>query len=193
MTRLIRLLRPGTNPLARGVDRLEAAVVILAMVVGLVLVPVMLTVGSLTHAGLAGERGQQLRDRYATVAVLTEDAPAVNVGIRGAVAGKSDVPARWRLSDGATRTGVVRVADGRKAGNEIPIWLDRSGRPVDPPVSALDVWAAGATAAVCGWLVVVGLLALACFGFHVALNRRRFRAWQTEWTTVEPKWHDRML
>lgn len=46
--RLVRLLRPGGNPLARGVDRTEGAVVGLLVLVALALVPVMLTLGSVT-------------------------------------------------------------------------------------------------------------------------------------------------
>lgn len=189
MMGFLRLLRPGGNPVARGADRLEGTVVILAVVLGLVLLPVMLTFGSLTHASIAEERAQQVRDRYETVAVLTEDAPA-KVETGGEVAGKSDVSARWQLPDGMTRVGVVSADNGLETGAEVPVWLDRSGSPVNAPMSAFGAWAVGAMVAVCGWFVAIGLLALACYGLHVALDRRRFRTWQSEWARVEPEWHD---
>jgi hypothetical protein len=189
MTRLLRVLLPGRSPLARGVDRLEGTAVIVAVMIALVLVPVMLTLGSLTHASIAEEREQQVRDRYETVAVLTEDAPA-SLGARGEAAATSEVPARWQLPNGTTRTGMVRADNGLEAGAEVPVWLDRSGSPVNPPLSTFDAGMVAVMVAACGWFVAVGLLALACYGLRVALDRRRYRAWQTQWAQVEPEWHD---
>ncbi|MGB3438689.1 MAG: hypothetical protein WBA97_08030 [Actinophytocola sp.] len=186
-----RLLRPGRNPLARGVDRLESAVVTLAVLIGLVLLPIMLTLGSVIHAGLSERREQQLRDRYETVAVLTEDAPKVTADADGTAGGRSAVPARWELPDGTARTGVVPADHGLDAGAGVTIWLDRTGSPVSAPMSTSDARVTSTVVAVCGWLASGGLLALACRGLHVALDRRRFRAWQVEWARVEPGWHDR--
>jgi hypothetical protein len=94
--RLIRLLRPGRNPIARGVDRAEGIAVTLFMLLALVLVPVMLTLGSLTYANLAEQSAQQARTRHKTVAVLTEDTSETNVGTRGEVVNAtSKVTARW--------------------------------------------------------------------------------------------------
>jgi hypothetical protein len=190
--RLGRLLRPGRNPLARGVDRAEGTVVLLFVLLALVLVPVMLTLGSLTYASFAAESEQQDRTRHETVAVLTEDAPAASMSTRGTVdGGKSKVAARWQLPDGTTRTGRVDADNGSKAGAEVSVWLDESGNPVDRPMSTADVVSAGVLVAVSGWLAAVGLLALASWGLHRALDRRRYRAWEAEWARVEPDWHDR--
>jgi hypothetical protein len=191
--RIARLLRPGRNPLSRGVDEAEATVVIVFALLALVLVPVMLTFGSLTYANLAERSEQQVRTRHEAVAVLTEDAPGPNVGTRGEVlSGNSKVAARWQLPDGATRTGLVEAADGSKAGAEVRIWLDESGRPVAAPMSSVDSVGSGVLVAVFGWLVSVGLIALACWGLRHVLDRRRYRAWDTEWARVEPDWHDRV-
>jgi hypothetical protein len=97
--RLRRLLWPVRNPLARGVDRVEGTVVMLA----LVFVPVMLTFGSLTYESLAERSEQQSGSRHQTVAFLTQDAPDTSTGTRGeVVGGKSKMPARWQLPDGTT-------------------------------------------------------------------------------------------
>jgi len=190
--RLVRLSRPGGNPLSRGTDRAEAMVVILSVLFALVLVPVMLTFGSLTYASLADQSARQFRDRYETVAVLTANAPDTAGSTRGeAVGGKSKVAARWQLRDGATRTGLVEADAGSKAGTEVSVWLDESGRPVDPPLSTVDLVGAGVLVAVFGWLGAVGLLAFGCWGLHRAFDRRRYRAWDSEWIRVAPDWHDR--
>ena len=190
--RLGRLLRPGGNPLARGVDRAEGTIVLLFVLLALVLVPVMLTLGSLTYASFAEKSEQQDRTRHETVAVLTEDAPAASMNTRGTVGdGKSTVAARWQLPDGTTRTGSVDAADGSKAGAEVSVWLDESGDPVDPPMSTADVVSAGVLVAVLGWLAAAGLLAFTAWGLHHALDRRRYRAWEAQWARVEPDWHDR--
>jgi hypothetical protein len=192
VVRLRRLLWPAGNPLARGVDRVEGTVLLLAVLLALVLVPVMLTFGSLTYESLAERSEQQSGSRYQTVAVLTRDAPEPSTGMYGEViSGTSKVPARWQLSDGTTRTGRVETDDGLKAGAEVPIWLDESGEPVDPPLSTVDIVGAGVLVAVFGWLTAVGLLAFACGCLHHVLGRHRYRAWQAEWARVEPDWHDR--
>jgi hypothetical protein len=188
--RLARLLRPGGNPLARGADRLEAAVLVLAMTIAVVLVPVMLTFGSLTFASLDDVAERQAATRHEFVAVLLQDAPTAVVVRGGAVGGRSVVRAQWRMPAGEVRTGQVEVVNGSKAGQEVPVWLDDSGQPVDPPLSTESVVAEAVAVAVLGWLVAAGLLTLACYGLHAALQRRRYRAWDADWARVAPDWHD---
>ncbi|GAB1516705.1 Rv1733c family protein [Actinophytocola sp. KF-1] len=189
--RLARLLRSGRNPLARGVDRAEGAAVLLFVVLALVLVPVMLTLGSVTHSTLAERAGEQAATRHETVAILTEDAPVTSVGQGEGVGTTSKVAARWLLPDGSTRTGQVDAEAGVKAGTEVRIWLDESGAPVDAPMTPLDAVVAGVLVAVSGWLAVAGLFALVCWGLHHVLDRCRYRDWDTGWARVEPDWLDR--
>lgn len=165
---------------------------LLSVLLALMMVPVMLTLGSVTYADLAEDSAHQASTRHETVAVLTHDAPAVTFGAGGEiVSGKSDVRARWRLPDGTVRTGLVPAEDGMRAGTEVPVWLDESGNSVDPPMSTADAAAVGVLVAVGGWAAVAGMLALACWGLHHTLDRRRHRAWTAEWAKVEPDWHDR--
>ena len=185
--RLIRLLRPGRNPLARGVDRIEATVVKLSVLAALLLVPVMLTLGSLTCDGLARRSEEQAVSRHETVAVLTRDVPAMSGETPG---GTAKAQARWQLPDGTTHTGLIKADEGLKAGAEVEIWLDRSGKPVDPPLSGMDIVAIGVLVVVSGWLGAVGLLAGMCAGLHHVFDRRRYRTWDAEWARGEPGWRD---
>jgi hypothetical protein len=192
IVRWARLLRPAGNPLARGADRLEGAAVLLSVLLALVLVPVMLTVGSLTYGSLDERSEQQASAGRETVAVLTKDASPITASTRGDIsADDPDVPARWQMPDGTVRTGVVQASNGLKAGAEVSVWLDESGQPMAPPLSTADAVMTGVVTALFGWCVAVGLLALACWALHRALDRRRYRAWQTEWARVEPEWHHR--
>ena len=157
------------------------------MRLALVLVPVMLTLGSLTCDGLARTSEQQAASRHETVAVLTGDVAPISGETPG---GTVRVRARWQLPDGSTRTGLIRTGESLKAGAEVRIWLDRDGRPVDPPLSGMDIVAMGVLVVVFGWLGAVGLLAGICAGLHHVFDRRRYRTWDAEWARGEPGWRD---
>ncbi len=190
VARLVRLAWPAGNPLARGADRLEAALLVLAVLAGLMLLPVMLVAGSLTYGSLADTARQEASSRHRTVATLTEDAPESSVGGYGnAFVGQSQVPAEWTLPDGATRSGPVRARDGLPAGAKVEIWLDRDGRVTDQPVSPTDAAAGAAIVALTGWLTAVFLLGLGQLAVHRLLDRRRYRGWDEEWAEVEPDWN----
>jgi hypothetical protein len=192
--RLARLLRPAGHPLSRGVDRLEAAVVLSSVLLALVLVPVMLTFGTQTYVNVAEQSEHQAQNRHETVAVLTEDAPEMSTDTHGETAGgTASVAARWQLPDGTVRTGQVKADVGLDAGTEVSAWLDDSGQPVTAPLSTFDAVGAGVLVAFFGWTAAVGLLGVSCWGLRTVLDRHRYRAWEAEWARVEPDWHDRKL
>jgi hypothetical protein len=85
---------------------------------------------------------------------------------------------------------VVDAPNGSHAGTEVPVWLDDDGRPVDPPLATDTAVVEAVMVAVVGWLVAVGLVALACHTLHAALQRRRYRDWDAAWARVAPDWHD---
>jgi hypothetical protein len=189
--RLARIVWPHRNPLARGTDRLEGVTLTIAVVVSLLLVPVALVLGSVVHADLTAKGELQARTAHETVAVLTADAPRSTFDGHGvAIAGKSKVAARWTAPDGSVHTGRVQANDGLKTGAKVRIWVGRHGDLVDRPVSAADADAAGAFAALGAWTTVVCLLALLQTCLHLALNRRRYRAWDEQWERVEPGWNN---
>ncbi|TDV44094.1 Rv1733c family protein [Actinophytocola oryzae] len=190
--RLVRLLRPGRNPLARGVDRIEGTTLLLLSLLALVLLPVMLTFGSLTYENLSAQQARQVRDRHQVVAVLTSHVPEETAGAPGYVAaGGAKVPARWRALNGTVHTGLVWADEGLRAGTEVRVWLDGSGRPTDPPLSTVDMAGAAVLVAGFGWLTAVGLLALSATGLHRLFERYRVRAWDDEWARTEPDWRQR--
>lgn len=179
-TRLRGVLRPGTSPLLRAVDRAERVAVIVCVVLAVLLVPVALTIGSVVYRDLAATAAQDAATRHETVAVLTEDVPAD--GARGHVVGAApEVAARWRLADGTTRTGAVPARRGMTAGETVRLWVDETGTPAGPPLSTADAVGRAVALAAVGWLIAAGLLWLACHGVRVACDRRRLRGWADEW------------
>lgn len=191
--RLLRLMLPGRNPLARGSDRLAGALSILVLAMGLLLVPVMLTLGTLTYSDLVDRAAQHARDWRQTAAVVTGQIPAAGyVGRGGPVATSSRAMVEWRLPDGTTDSGRVYVEKGTRAGARITIWLDETGKPVTPPARPSDAVAGAVLVAVTGLFAAEGLLTLAYYGAARLLDRRRFRTWEQEWTRVEPEWRNQL-
>lgn len=191
--RQLRLLLPGTNPLVRGSDRLQGALLIVVLALATVLVPVMLTIGSLTYSGLVDTAERHSREWVRTTAVVTENALPAGYASRGEpVFATTRAVVEWRRPDGTTGTGRASVERGTRVGARITIWLDERGNPVDPPAEPADAVAAGVLVAVTGWFVAGGVLTLAYHGTKRLLDRSRSRSWEREWTRVEPEWRNQL-
>jgi hypothetical protein len=173
----------------RRADWIEAALLVAAFTMAVVLLPVALVVGSNTYARAAKVGAEQVGTRHAAAATLLQDAPPKPVGLSGeVVSSKPVVLARWTLSDGTERTGAVRAGTGAKRGDRVPIWLDQAGNPVGRPITYRRAAMAGATVAVGGWLVAVAFLCGFFLLARVGLDRSRSAAWQRDWARVEPAW-----
>ncbi|MPZ81732.1 MAG: hypothetical protein GEV28_15540 [Actinophytocola sp.] len=164
---------------------------VVVLSIGLLLLPIMLTLGSVIYADISEKGQEQGRTRHEAVAVLAEDAPDAVVTVHDNTTSTSKVSAEWRLPNGTAATGLVRADNGLKAGAKVDIWLDDEGRVVEAPVTSTDAAAAGVMTAAFGWVTVAGLLTLAQVGIHRLLNRRRYRAWSLEWERAERDWNKR--
>lgn len=177
------------NPLRRPSDRLRMWVDVLLLAV--------LALGSVTAGLAAGSAGydaqtarvqQQAEWRQTTARVTTapEGAPGL-----GPDAASQQARIRWTDDRGENRTAIVPVPDGATRGEEIRIWIDRSGavtsRPDSPASPVLDGWAAGLMAA--GAVITVTLTAR--IGARRLFDRHHDRCWEEEWATVEPQWAGR--
>ncbi|MFL6125139.1 hypothetical protein [Actinophytocola sp.] len=192
MIRLARLVRPRRNSLRRGIDRLEGAVLAVIVLIGLMLVPILLALGSLTYTNLAETAAREAEERAEVGATLTENAPAASIPTpEDGSSSKSAVPAEWRTPDGARHTGRVWAEDGLRAGAKVDVWVDEKGRLVDEPTTSSDALLTAAVTGVIGWLAAAGLLVFTQLRLHRMFNRRRFHAWTQEWARVEPEWSKR--
>ena len=190
LRRTSRLLRwlAGRNTLRRPVDRIEGAVLVVLSAAFLAAVAVGSIIGAHTYqsqrAASAGLRP--------VVAVLSQTSPLSH----DRLVQRGQAEARWRDPGGSERSGVLTTSTApgileATPGARIPVWLDRSGQPVAPPVgrAAMIVNALAACAAVTG---AAAMALLACYGLcRLVLDRRRLAAWESAWSLTGPRWTTR--
>jgi hypothetical protein len=167
----------------RWTDLVEDVVAWTLTVLSLLTVFTAVIVGTGTFGEIAEKLRAEASTRTLVTATVLESVPMLALEQP-----PSDVPARWIGPDGQPRTDIVTVAAGTNAGDEVPIWMDRSGARVPPPptqfsavgaglLSGFSVLLAGGTVAGTVWLLVRRAT--------VAANARR---WGREWDTVGPRW-----
>jgi hypothetical protein len=185
--RLGRALGLDGNPLRRSADRLETAVGLGLSAIFLICAPLLAVLaGRWTHqAGLAEQRAQRAWHQVAAVAL--QSAPQSDE-VYASAWDDVGVLARWAAPGGAGHVGEIIAAGGIRAGQQVRIWVDGSGRQTGPPLSArqLTTRAIG----VAGLAPAVLAAAFLSIGWLTRwqLTRRKLAAWESDWTLVEPEW-----
>jgi hypothetical protein len=186
-TRLRHSLLPGHNTVARPSDRVQAAALLFVVLSSLLAGTGAVLLGIGIHAGEAAKSREQIASRYEATAVLLADGPAPGAVGRSGTPGESGpAQASWVTRDGHRYTGKVDALAGTVAGNEVPIWLDATGTPVDRPLSRISAAVDAVVVATGLWAGVVFVLALAYRGVVFALDRVRLARWQQEWFARQP-------
>ena len=174
----------GRNKLRRRADRVEGVVVV--AVAAAFLVAAVASVCLARHV-YQSERAEAARMRP-VVAVLSQPGPVTAVSISAV--------ARWRLPNGAKRSGILTTVtapaiSNAPAGASVQIWLGRSGEPEVPPPSPdvviLTALFAGFTATA-GAAAVLGVCYWLC---RTALDRHRLARWESAWAAIGPRWTSR--
>ncbi|MFG3201255.1 hypothetical protein [Streptomyces sp. NPDC048192] len=180
------LWRWRRNPLKRRADVVEAWVVLgawlLTVLAGLA---AGLAADESVESGLARER----TDWRPVVAHVVERVPG-STPMRSHASSGERVWARvrWTVPDGSAHTGQVRVEPGSRPGTPVTVWTDQHGRLVGRPTSASEATFRGV---LIGCLVGVSAAAVPFAGglaLRGRLERRRMRAWDTEWARLGPQW-----
>jgi len=178
---------PDHNPLRRGSDRAETAMVGVLLAAFLAGAPFAAHVaGSWTYATSVREAHAQQAAFRQVPATLLQAAASWSVSEGGA-----EAPARWQAPDGQTRTGQVFVSGDAPAGSTVMVWVDQAGHLTDSPLQQgqvtgrADMARVLAVAALAVTLIVVGWAA------RWALDRRRLAAWDREWLSTGPRWSSR--
>ncbi|MFC4590777.1 Rv1733c family protein [Sphaerisporangium corydalis] len=187
-TRCVRRYRFDHNPLRRRSDRIEGVAVILtllALIAGLW--PAVLGARAVYDRGVIAERAVP-GQREAVTAVLLEDATSTSsVSSQGTVLG-TKAKARWYTPGGRLVTGVVPVAEHAKAGSALELWIDGKGRPTAAPRTHAQTVA---DSVVAGFGVAAGVAALLMLNLGLVrwtLDRRRYAAWDEEWSSAHDRW-----
>lgn len=176
----------GRNPLRRPSDRIETALLWCTLIAALLLIPVGAGLGKGVENSLEASAARQRAVLQQVQARTLESTERETPAVPGDVL--SRVPVSYIDAQGVERQGMTSVVIGTKAGAEVTIWLDRSGKIVTAPRAKADDVAFGSTAGIFtvlgGWLALWGLFRLA----RIPLDRRRLRDWDAEWQAIAPRW-----
>jgi hypothetical protein len=185
--RLVRGRRPDRNPLRRGSDRAETAVLGALLAAFLAGAPLAAhAAGSWTYATSARETQAQQAAIHQVRATLLQAATPGSI-----LEGGAEANAQWKAPDGHMRTGQVFVPDTAAAGSTVLVWVSQAGQLANPPLQHSQVTGRVVSARV---LAVAGLavtLLLVGWAARWALDRRRLAAWEAEWVATGPRWSPR--
>ena len=162
----------GRNPLVRTSDRIEVAVMALAVTVSLFSVPVAGAIGTAVHDNRAHVYAAEQQDRHRVAATATADSP---VSPRGSVA----VQARWQFGD-VENAGALMSDAPVKQGSSVDIWVDGKGRHVSAPAPSWQAGVDAIGAAVAFWLAVTAAAALLVALVRRGLKRARYAGWNRD-------------
>lgn len=175
------------NPLRRGSDRAETAIVGVLLAALLAGAPFAAhAAGSWTYATAAREAQAQRAVLHQVPATLLQAAAPWSATSYG-----SGASARWRAPGGQVRTGDVFAPDGAPAGSTVMVWVDQSGRLTDAPLQRSQVTGRVVLARVLAVAAVAVAVMIVGWAARWALDRRRLAAWDAEWLARGPRWSPR--
>jgi hypothetical protein len=183
--------RPGTdgNPLRRPVDRLQAAVNLMLVLLLVVAGPMAaLAAGSAVHRTAGADAARERATRELVDATILGDPREVSGSTTVLPAVLVRVEASWTAADRTEHTGKVVVARSHQAGDVVPVWVGADGTSTSEPRGRAQVLGAAAGASAVAALAVGSVLAVAAGAVHRVLDRRRDRLWEQEWRGVAPRW-----
>jgi hypothetical protein len=167
----------GRNPLIRAGDRVEALVVVFAVVVVLLAAPIAAAVGTAVYDSRSHLYAQQAQNSHVVTAVVTDH----KVTHRKALGQTVTVLARW-FAAGSEHTGSVSAPPGVKTGDSIDIWVVEDGSHVGPPPkTAYDEAVAFASLT---WLGAAIAAQALIAGTRTFLNRARHARWQKDFDNL---------
>jgi hypothetical protein len=187
LSRLLRGRRPDRNPLRRGSDRAETAMVGVLLAAFLACAPFAANAAaSWTSAASTREAQAQQAAIHEVQATLLQAATPWSATVGG-----SEALARWRAPDGQMRTEQLIVMPGLLAGSTVPVWTNQAGQLTDPPLEHSQVVGrADMSRALAVAVVAVALIFAGWLGRRV-LDGRRLAAWDADWLATGPRWTSR--
>ena len=167
---LVRL--GGRDPLVRTIDRIEALVFVIAVVVSVLAIPIAAAVGTAVYDSRGQIYAEQAHTRHRVAATVT-DVPASQISRTGT----TTVPARW-TAGGAEHTSAVKVQSTPKPGDTIEVWVNSNGTQVPSPTPTNRAAAEAAVGALVMWICVAAIAATLFTGTRAVCDRIRFTRWQ---------------
>ena len=181
--RLARGLRLDRNPLRRGSDRAETAMLGVLLAAFLAGAPFAAhAAGSWTYATSIREAQVQQATLRQVPATLLQAAPS-NIS--------NEANARWKAPDGQVRTGQIFVSGSALAGSTVMVWTNQAGQVSESPLQQSQVTGRTVMAQVIAVAALAVTLIIVGWAAHWALERRKLAAWDAEWLATEPRWSPR--
>ena len=168
---LLRLA--GRGPLVRTIDRIEALVLVLAVVVSLLAAPIAAAVGTAVYDSSRQAYAEHAHARH-TVAATVTDVPASQQILR---TGTTTASARW-TAVGTEHTDAVKAQSTAKTGDTIEIWVDNNGAQAPAPTPTTRAAAEAAMGALVIWISVAAIAATLFTVTRAICDRIRFTGWQ---------------
>jgi hypothetical protein len=185
--RFVRGRRPDRNPLRRGSDRVETAVLALLVIVFLVAAPLAALASS--SWALARAHQAQLAERASSYQV-----PARVLKLEASSGGAYADPsaqARWTAHDGKVVTAEIAVPLGAAVGSTQWLWTTADGQLANPPLEDSQVAGQAYVAVGISVFTLAVLLTVTGLVTRWMLDKRRMAAWDTEWRATGPRWTTR--
>jgi hypothetical protein len=169
----LRLL--SRNPLVRASDRIDSAIIALALLVVVIATACAGVVGTAVYDAKAQLYRGQAQTRHAIVATaVTDSEPAVSPGTTAFT-----VQARWRLS-GIDHVDLIGWNNSVKADEQLQIWIDDLGNRVEKPSPVERAAVDALSAAVVGWLIVIAATAQVVVVVRAHTSRMRDAQWERD-------------
>lgn len=165
----------GCNPLVRLSDRVEALVLVLAVLVAVIAVPIAGAVGTSVFDERTRVYANEEQTRHQVIATATEDCTVVVQGRTVAFA----ADATWSDS-GKVHAGTVIWSNPVITGDRHSIWVDAQGEYVGQPSSPSRAGDEALGVALAVWLGVAAVSAALAYLVRRWLDRRRFAEWDRE-------------
>ena len=165
---LLRLL--GRDPLVRTTDRIQALVLVLAVVVSLLAAPI---AAAVVYDSSRHIYAEQAHTRHTVTATVT-DVPVSQQILR---TGTTTVSARWTAA-GTEHTGTVKTQSTAKTGDPVEIWVDNTGAQVPAPTPTSRAAVEAATGALVIWICVAAIAATVFTVTRAVCDRIHFTRWQ---------------
>ncbi|WP_433038271.1 Rv1733c family protein [Actinomycetospora sp. CA-053990] len=192
VSRAIGLFLPKRSSLRRRSDGIELTSRWVLLLVGLIIVPVALTIGSEVTAALAPQVEEQWAERHQVTATVVARPENHNSARSDVTADDLRAPVRWRAADGTMRVSEIRVGPTARPGDSRVLWVDREDRPTLAPITASYPVEQGllTTVAILLGDLLISLSLLV--GLRWVLDRMRLRAWEAAWRRFTGPDHESM-
>jgi hypothetical protein len=180
----------GGSP-RRTTDRVEDAVAWLLSALGLFALLLAMIAGvAVNRAGVERSRVESAA-RSLVDAVLLEPVPTALGGPVTGVQPLLAASARYVDLQGVAHEVIISVRGPLEAGVRVPVWVDRNGSVVPPPMGLLALVSGVMVGAAVTTLAFL-FLALGWLALRHVLGRVNAAAWNREWERIEPQWSGRI-